>query len=568
MDNQRDLILKSFLIESEEGLAQMEESILELESRPDDTELIQSIFRVAHTMKGNAGILDLRNLLTFAHKLEDLLDAIRKGKLSVTSDITTVLLASRDVFREMADAAGKGKDEMSRRAKDVLGKISRHLTQNSNADKPKTIQEKVAAINSAGEGLQRVDGGLPSVDAPQLAQMVVSREAAHTLRVEIDRLDHMLSLTGEIVIAQGRIRNRLVKLQHPQAREIEDLHRDLEGIYKELQREMMRVRMVPIGPTFRQLKRSVRDISASHGKLAQLEVIGDDVEVDTTVLEHLKDPLLHMIRNAIDHGIEAPDVREGLGKERCGTLKLSAVHANGNIVVKLEDDGAGFNRQQIQDKARRMGLISDNSQVSDQDLLRFVFQAGFSTAKTITDLSGRGVGLDVVKRNIESLRGRIDLLSEEGKGTIITLRLPLTLAIIDGFSVSVGAENFIIPSDYVMECVELATEVRGPAGSGVLNLRGNPLPYVRLREAFCVSGQVPDRENVVVVKIGDFDAGIAVDRLLGTMEAVIKPLGKAFRAVPGIAGSTILENGRVGLIVDVPGLLRDVTPAAFRSNVG
>ena len=176
--------------------------------------------------------------------------------------------------------------------------------------------------------------------------------------------------------------------------------------------------------------------------------------------------------------------------------------------------------------------------------------------------------MDVVKRNIESLRGRIDVFSEEGKGTIITLRLPLTLAIIDGFSVSVGTENFVIPSDYVTECVEMVSEDRSPAGSGVLNLRGNPLPYVRLREAFRVSGQAPDRENVVVVKIGDFDAGIAVDRLLGTMEAVIKPLGKAFRAVPGIAGSTILENGHVGLIIDVPGLLREVTPAAFRSNVG
>ncbi len=384
----------------------------------------------------------------------------------------------------------------------------------------------------------------------------------------MDRLDHMLNLIGEIVIAQGRVRNTLEKIQHGQAAVALDLHRDAERLYKELQREMMRIRMVPIGPSFRQLKRSVRDISASHGKIARLEIGGGDVEVDTTVLEHIKDPLLHMIRNAIDHGIESPEVRGRMGKDRCGLLKLSAVHANGNIVVRLEDDGAGINRQKIIDKALQMGLLSRNDQLTDEELLRLLFRAGFSTAKTVSDLSGRGVGLDVVKRNIESLRGSVELLSEEGRGTSLTIRLPLTLAIIDGFSVGVGDEHFIIPSDYVTECAELAPEARNSEGSGIINLRGHAVPYIRLRESFHVAGQTPDRENVVIVKVGSFDAGIAVDRLLGGMQAVIKPLGKAFRDVPGIAGSTILDDGRVGLIVDVPRLLQGVTPAVLRSNLG
>ena len=213
-------------------------------------------------------------------------------------------------------------------------------------------------------------------------------------------------------------------------------------------------------------------------------------------------------------------------------------------------------------------MLSRNDQLTDEELLRLLFRAGFSTAKTVSDLSGRGVGLDVVKRNIESLRGSVELLSEEGRGTSLTIRLPLTLAIIDGFSVGVGDEHFIIPSDYVTECAELAPEARNSEGSGIINLRGHAVPYIRLRESFHVAGQTPDRENVVIVKVGSFDAGIAVDRLLGGMQAVIKPLGKAFRDVPGIACSTILDDGRVGLIVDVPRLLQGVTPAVLRSNLG
>jgi len=568
MEIQREVILKSFLVESEEGLVQMEQSILELESSPEDTELVQTIFRVVHTMKGNAAILELPSLLSFSHTVEDLLDGIRTNRLLVTSEITTLLLAALDILREMVAAAGHGKDETSQAAKEVLGDISRHLDHSSKADRSKAKGQRSPSSKALDTSVQVGSKPLPSEENERFSPTVAEREATRTLRVDMEHVDNMLRLTGEIVIAQGLVRNMLERLKSSQGREVLDLHRDLERLFKELQREIMSVRMVPIGPIFRQLKRSVRDMSASHNKLARLEITKDDVDVDTTVLEHLKDPLLHMVRNAIDHGLETPEVREKLGKNRCGLLKLSATHANGHIVVKLEDDGAGFDRQRILQKARQLGLLSEHTPVSDQELFGLVFQAGFSTAASITELSGRGVGLDIVKKNIASLRGSVDVQSEQGRGTTITIRLPLTLAIIDGFSVTVGDESFIIPSDYVTECAELVAEVRGSAASGVLNLRGNPLPYVRLREVFCISGQAPERENVVVVKVGEFDAGIAVDRLLGSTEAVIKPLGKAFRAVPGIAGSTILENGRVGLIVDVPGLLRGVTPAAFRSNLG
>lgn len=328
----------------------------------------------------------------------------------------------------------------------------------------------------------------------------------------------------------------------------------------------MNIRMVPIGPLFRQFVRSVRDLGKSHGKLARLEMVGGDVEVDTTVIELLKDPLLHLVRNAIDHGLENPAQRERQGKSSCGLIRLTAAHSGGNIIVTLQDDGAGFDRARIIDKARRLGLMSDKDEIRDQDVYDLVLQAGFSTAESVTDLSGRGVGLDVVRRNIDNLRGTVEISSTAGKGSTVTIRLPLTLAIIEGFSVRVGAETFVVPLEHVTECTELPAEQRNPEASGVLSLRGTALPYVRLRRVFGLPGTSPKRENIVVVKINEVHAGIAVDELLGGMQTVVKPLGRAFRAVPGIAGSTVLGDGRVGLIIDVPSLLRGVVQSTLQAQ--
>jgi two-component system chemotaxis sensor kinase CheA len=280
----------------------------------------------------------------------------------------------------------------------------------------------------------------------------------------------------------------------------------------------------------------------------------------------LKDPLLHLVRNAVDHGLEMPASRESKGKNPCGLIRLSAAHSGGNIIVKLEDDGAGFDRARILEKAKRAGLVSSKDEIRDQDVYDLVFRAGFSTAESVTDLSGRGVGLDVVRRNIDTLRGTVEITSSASKGSTITIRLPLTLAIIEGFSVRVGSEFFIVPLEYVTECTELPADQRNPEASGILSLRGSAVPYVRLRRAFSLPGENPKRENIVVVRINDFHAGIAVDELLGGMQTVVKPLGRAFRAVPGIAGSTVLGDGRVGLIIDVPSLLRGVMQSSLQAQ--
>jgi two-component system chemotaxis sensor kinase CheA len=543
-DFDRDAILVSFLAESEEGLDAMEQALVQMESNPSDLELLHAVFRVAHSIKGNATSLELTELAGFAHVVEDLLDVFREQHALPGAELISLLLKAADELRSMISTANSAPPELTPQQQRLRKEIAREVEKRS---------KRVVSPN-----------GVPGEPAAGVKLDTLPGASHRTLRADVDKLDHMLNLTGEIVIAQGRLRQMIEELGGEQGRAILEMHREAERLYMDLQSEVMSIRMVPVGPLFRQFVRSVRDLARSHGKLARLEVVGGDVEVDTTVLELLKDPLLHLLRNAVDHGLEKPGVRESQGKNPCGLIRLTAAHSGGNVIVKLEDDGSGFDRARILEKAKRAGLVSGKEQLREQDIYDLVFRAGFSTAESVTDLSGRGVGLDVVRRNVDSLRGIVEVASTSGKGSTITIRLPLTLAIIDGFSVRVGNEIFIVPLEHVTECTELPAEQRNLEPSGILRLRGNALPYVRLRRAFSLSGEIPKREQIVVVKINEFQAGIAVDQLLGGMQTVVKPLGRAFRAVPGIAGSTVLGDGRVGLIVDVPSLLRGVMESTLQ----
>ncbi|MGA6984731.1 MAG: chemotaxis protein CheA [Terriglobales bacterium] len=548
-DFDREAVLASFLAESEEGLDLMEQALIQMESSPSDPELLHKIFRVAHTLKGNATSLELKELAGFAHVVEDLLDVFREQQAQPTADLISLLLKAVDELRAMVSSAATRPHEpaaLTAEQQNLIKKISKEVEKRAKKSAPAS---GTPAESSAAAKLDTIPGAGP-----------------RTLRADVAKLDHMLNLTGEIVIAQGRLRQMIEKLGTEQGRAILEMHREAECLYMDLQGEVMSIRMVQIGPLFRQFVRSVRDLAKSHGKLARLEVVGEDVEVDTTVLELLKDPLLHLVRNAVDHGLEKPAVRQSQGKNASGLIRLSASHSGGNIVVKLQDDGAGFDRARILEKAKRVGLLSGEDQIHDRDIYDLAFHAGFSTAESVTDLSGRGVGLDVVRRNIDALRGTVEIATTPGKGTTITIRLPLTLAIIEGFSVRVGNETFIVPLEHVTECTELPGEQSNAEASGILSLRGTALPYVRLRRAFGVPGVTPKKENIVVVKINEFHAGIAVDELLGGMQTVVKPLGRAFRGVHGIAGSTVLGDGRVGLIIDVPSLLRGVMQSSLQAQ--
>ena len=548
MDFDRDEVLKSFVAETQEGLELMEQSLLAMESSSAGPEILDDIFRVAHTLKGNATSLELDDLKSFAHATEDLLDVLREQNTEVSADVISLLLKAVDELRALVAASMSGTSGLTKSQQQLRKQIAGEVSKRS---------QRNLATHTGGEaraGLGSASGVLPGA-------------STRTLRTDIEKLDRMLNLTGEIVIAQGRLRSMIEKLELETKRDILELQNETERLFRDLQDEVMRVRMVPIGAALRQNLRAVRDLANSHSKLARVEITGGEVEVDTTVLEHLKDALLHMVRNAIDHGIEAPPVRKSRGKNPCGLIKISAAQVGANVVVTLQDDGAGLSRAKILRKAKEMGLFA-HSPASDSDLLQVLFRPGFSTADAVTDLSGRGVGLDVVRRNVEALHGSVEIASEEGKGTNITIRLPLTLAIIDGFSVMAGNDTFVVPQEYVIECTELTAAHRRSGESGILSLRGMPLPYIRLREVFGNSAGIPARENVLVVKVGEFQAGIAVDQLLGGMQAVIKPLGKVFRGITGIAGSTILGDGRVGLIVDVPGLLQGMVQSSLQPQMG
>jgi two-component system chemotaxis sensor kinase CheA len=535
-------ILKTYVAECDERLAAMEEALVALEADPQNDGFLEAIFRGAHTIKGNAGSLGFPKVASFAHAFEDLLQRFRNHTIPVTPARITLLLRSLDALREMIAAEVAGAETV----KPEHVKLQQQLT---DGDTGEPVENPAAAPVPTPRDDQSIK---------RVADAVV--DYATTIRVDTEKLNRMLNLAGEIAIAQGRLRQAVTG--HGQSNsEALEAHDQVERLSLELQEQIMRVRMVPVGPTFRQYLRMIRDLAQSQKKLVRLETHGDEVEVDMSIIEHLKDPLTHMIRNALDHGIETPEARQARGKNPCGVLKLQARHEGGSIVIEVSDDGNGLDRERILARGLALGMVAESEHWSDEELYGLIFAPGFSTATTVTDLSGRGVGMDVVKSNIEALRGTVSVQSRPGEGTSITIQLPLTLAIIDGFGVGVGDETYVLPLHAVIECIEMPVAEQQRGGLGVIELRGAPLPYVRLRDWFGLTSPRPRRENIVVVEVDRVKAGLAVDALYGARQTVIKPLGDKFKNVRGIAGSTILGNGLVALILDVPGLMRAVMRA-------
>lgn len=545
MDIDREALVQCFIAEADEVLSEMEGALVSLESRPADGANIEKIFRLAHTLKGNAVLLDFTPVAEFAHSVEDLLDQIREHEKEVSAEIITLLLRCVDVLRLMVADAVAGKTERPPMAVAVLERLNEIRSGRALNRRGEEREERGEAAPNPERNTQAGNDGSKSV------------VRSKTLRVDIEKLDRMVDLTGEIAIMRSRLDSALES--GISSRAALEISREVDGLFAELRDFVMRLRMVPIGPTFWQFNRNIRDLAAAGGKLARLEVRGSEVELDTRVIELIRDPLLHMVRNAVDHGIELPDARKAKGKNACGVITLSATQSAGNIVIEISDDGAGFNRMEILKHARSRGLVAEHQNPPDHELLRLVFAAGFSTAENVTEISGRGVGMDVVHKNIESLHGSVGVESVEGAGSTIVLRIPLTLAIIEGFAVRAGDEVYVIPLDCVLECLDAPAERHDSDLGGVIQLRGVPLPFIRLRSAFQVPGKPPAREQIVVLKNGSTTAGLAVDALLGGMQAVVKPLGAGLPQVPGISGSTILGNGRVALILDVPNLIREAT---------
>jgi two-component system, chemotaxis family, sensor kinase CheA len=550
-------LIGDFINESREHIADIETQVLQLESDPHSLDSLHSAFRSFHTIKGLAGFLELGDIREVSHEVETLLDRARNRQLEVTPSVIDVVLEGGDYLKRAVDwvETGLRGDPGEPPAFDVLIKRVRLA---SKGDPIPHSMDKVSRV---------ADGPSSAVPASAAASPEKVTESANTfsLRVDAGKLDSMIDIVGELMIAQSLVMHS-PELQQVQGAALLRNLQQLQRITSELQRVSMGLRMAPVGQLFGRMTRIVRDLSRKNGKSVRLELTGEETELDKTIVEQLADPLMHMVRNSLDHGLEPLDERTMAGKPSEGRLKLSAYQQAGHIVIEVSDDGRGLNAAKILDKARERGLVSPNYTPADAEIYHLIFEPGFSTAEKVTEVSGRGVGMDVVRRQIQSLRGRIDIQSIPGEGTTFFLRLPLTLAIVEGLIVTVGSEHYVIPVSAVQEMLRPTPEmlVTLEERAEMALVRGNVLPIIRLSRRFDIQNakQDPCDGLLIVTTAEGRRCCVLVDSLVGKQEVVIKNLGEMFRGIPGVSGGAILGDGRIGLILDVNSLLREPAVAS------
>ena len=533
-----DPVVEIFFEEAAELLADYEAALLELEDAPGDVELLNRIFRAAHTIKGNAGMLGFDDVGRFTHGLESLLDALRTGRRTVTPDVIEALLVSGDVVRRMLRAVQSG------------GEI---------ADAGHTL-ERLEHLLTAPERESPPDGRPPPehTSAPQPGALGGSAPGS-SVRVPIAKVDRLINLVGELVTTQLMVAEAVGTLPSERTAALVDAVAQMDRHARDLHEHVLAMRMIPVRSLFARFPRLLRDVAASLGKDATLDMVGEDTELDRTVIERISDPLTHLVRNAVDHGLETPEARAAAGKPAAGHVRLAAYQQGGNIYIEVTDDGRGLDRARILAKAIDLGLVNEGHVLGDEQVWSLVFHPGFSTAARVTEVSGRGVGMDVVRQNVEALGGAIAIHTEPGVGTCFRIKLPLTLAIMDGQALRVGDQQYILPLVSIRETVR---PVRGSIhtigpGAELAIVHGDPLPIVRLHRLFGVpAGTVdPTAGLLVVIEHDGHVAALLVDELLGQQQVVIKSLEANFTKVRGIAGATILGDGRVALILDVAGVV-------------
>lgn len=698
MDIQKD----AFKEEAFDLLAELETSLLELESAPGDEDLVSRVFRALHTIKGSGAMFGFDDIAGFTHEVETVFDMVRKGTLPASGDLIDLVLRARDRIRSMLETgepyAGPDKDDVIlglkalaagepvvsgesggavaagpaspaegmeppaapqaekepettfrirfaphpdifdegsdplelldelrglgmcdvvARTENIPGlealdpkkchtsfdiilttdkgenairdvfifvedrseiKIDAILTESGDTEEEdhKRLGEILIekgditseALKAALSEQKKIGEHLveaAAVDKESVASALAEQqhirkvresrtEAARSssIRVAAEKLDTLVNLVGEMVTVQARLSQKASEMRDPELSAISEV---VERLTAELRDSAMSVRMLPIGTTFNTFRRLVRDLSADLGKEVEMKTVGGDTELDKTVIERLNDPLVHIIRNSIDHGIETPEDREAAGKPRKGSILLSAEHSGASVLIRITDDGKGLDVEAIRKKALSQGLIAAEDVLTDTETFNLIFLPGFSTARTISGVSGRGVGMDVVKRAIEELRGSIEVTSKKGRGSTIILKLPLTLAIIDGLLVKVGDGNFIVPLSVVEECVEMTRSESDRAKKrSIMDFRGQAVPFFRLRDLFAMAGDPPPAEQVVIAETGEARVGFGVDHVIGQRQTVIKSLGRVYKDVEGISGATILGDGTVALILDAPKL--------------
>jgi two-component system, chemotaxis family, sensor kinase CheA len=582
-------MMGEFISESKDLIANAEEALLSLELDPDDTDAIGKVFRAFHTIKGTSAFLELSLLTNMAHHAENLLSRVREHEIRYSGGYADLSLRSLDMLKtlvffveealngaplnkppgyddlletltdpESAGVSDVFDDEPSPRIGDILvaqGKVKRE-----------DLEDAVSKFGDVHVGEALVKSNMMTVKEVGQALRTQAKikggkiGAESTVRVSTQRLDKLIDMVGEMVIAQSMVAQDEVVTNgqnHILSKKISHTGK----IVRELQDLSMSMRMVPLKPTFQKMARLVRDVARKVGKNVNLLTEGEDTEIDRNLVDIIGDPLVHMVRNAIDHGIESPEERIKMGKPSVGTVTLSAYHSAGNVVVEICDDGKGLNKDLILAKAFERNLVEKGRILTDREIYNLVFEPGFSTAQTVTDVSGRGVGMDVVKKNIDTLRGQVEINSEPGKGSVFKVFLPLTLAIIDGMVVRVGHESYVIPTETIVRSIKPeAKNISNIFNQGkVLTLQGNLIPLFRLSELFgigCNKDGNGKQELVVVVEDDAGQAGIIIDELIGRQQVVIKSLGETLQGITGISGGAIMPDGRVGLIIDVGGLVK------------
>jgi len=696
--------------EATELLAELETSLLELEETPDDSDLINRVFRAMHTIKGSGAMFGFDEIAGFTHEVETVFDMVRNGKMTVTKRLLDLTLKSRDHISYLLNLPD-GEEVDRSEGNEIIAGLRQlvpqlELPQKGSTEVPVINLPKVTEDELASESTWRIRfrpaqnvlmcgtnpislinelrtlgtshvvaqfDEIPSLDAlipencyiywdviltttrgedairdvfifveddcelkielidksglidkeegyKKLGDILVERgdlspvemqkilmlqkrfgellveqgvvssekvqsalveqqhvksvrkersetqpaESAASIRVPAERLDQLINLVGEMVTVQAHLTQ--VSSAGGDVVYIA-IAEEVERLTNELRDTALNIRMLPIGSTFSKFKRLVRDLSGELGKEIEMETFGADTELDKTVIEKLNDPLVHIIRNSIDHGIEMPEARLAAGKTSHGTVYLGAEHSGDSVLVTIRDDGAGLDRDTIRAKAIEKGLISATAEISDKEIYAQIFSPGFSTAAKVTSVSGRGVGMDVVKRGIDGLRGSIEVESVRGTGTTITLKIPLTLAIIDSLLVKIGKDHFVLPLATVEECVELTKEdIKNSHGRNLANVRGVIIPYIPLREQFCIDDQRPEIEQIVIANIRGSKVGFVVDHVVGEHQTVIKSLGKMYRDVKGVSGATILGDGTVALILDMGMLMKAVEELERRKD--
>jgi len=620
-----DDIVKEFLVETHENLGTLEQDLVRLEENPNDAkESLARIFRTVHTVKGTCGFLGFSKLESVTHVGENLLSLLRDGKLSVSGEITTALLSLVDAIREMLTSVEASGEEGSGDYSNLVQELSRLVDPSQSAPKPKhSVQAKPEAVPTASRevgqrdpapptpiGELLVQGGLITrtevqdvlelqsagdprhlgeilveqgkvapedvVDALNLQKKTKAQNgglADTTIRVEVSQLDKLMNLVGELVLA----RNQILQFVGPDTdAALQTTTQRLNLVTTELQAGVMKTRMQPIDTVWSKFPRVIRDLARSCKKRIRVEMEGRDTELDKTIIEAIKDPLTHIVRNAVDHGIESPEKREAAGKPVEGYLRLKAFHEGGHVNIEISDDGGGIDPEKLRRNAHEKGLVSAAilARMSERELLGLIFMPGFSTAEKVTNVSGRGVGMDVVKTNIERIGGSVDISSRLGEGTTLHIKIPLTLAIIPALVVASGQERFAIPQVSLVELVRMDLDkpdcgIEDIGGVPVYRLRGNLLPIVDLskelfgRKSIIGEGAVT---TIVVLQADERQFGMLVEQILDTEEIVVKPLAKQLKNIPAFSGATIMGDGSVALILDILGLAQKASVIGARRD--